>query len=753
MKKRIALLLILALALSLAACGGGGGEDGETADGGGAIVYEPETVSVTSELERLEGWCLTGEGAYLLCLADSRMDTPLTLLRVPEGGGELEPLPDYQPVMRPEDVSHWGLRLQAGAGGLWEAQQAYSLPGGETLTTLRRLDGEGRELSRLELGAQLEEALDAGTVRDLIVDGEGRVLIQCERGFAMLDQAGEVLFTLPTDGFRMDTGNLLVALGDGRVGAVTAWSPGAGGGGAVTVRTVDLKKEVWDDSFPINGSAISPFSGGDGALFYYLNGSTLHVWRPGAEAGEPLLNITDACVDAVSVGAVAGRSGGGLALLCRELSRGPDSVQLVRLTPTDAASTERKVLTLAAIQSYTDLEKAVAAFNRTNREYRVSLTDYSQYGGYGAGLTRLITEINAGKAPDLLATNGLPADQWAESGLLEDLWPYIDGDGEIRREDLMIRPLEAAERDGKLYEIAGSFKIVTLVGRRDVVGDRMRWTKEDMMAALEKMPAGCAPYAYGSRTELLDTLLDWSKLVDRAAGTCDFEGETFRSLLEFCASMPEGDPDALRLGAVEGAVYEGRQMLLKSTRASFSFGLPAQAEALLGGEIAYVGYPDAWGGVGSWFALSDTDAMAMTAACRDKEGAWAFLRTLLLPREDLGNWLSSFPINRRDFEYMAEEAIAAGPDGEEKPASGAVTALIQLEGYDDPLRVKYSMTREQYDRLMALYNAIERSGRADPSLEEIVHTAAGAYFAGDTSLDDAVRSIQSRAELYLGELG
>ena len=37
--------------------------------------------------------------------------------------------------------------------------------------------------------------------------------------------------------------------------------------------------------------------------------------------------------------------------------------------------------------------------------------------------------------------------QWGAKGLLEDLWPWIDKDPEISREDLMVRVLEAAEID------------------------------------------------------------------------------------------------------------------------------------------------------------------------------------------------------------------------------------------------------------------------------------------------------------------
>ena len=759
-KRITALFLALTFLLSLAACG--------EQEQGGVTVYEPEIVTVTSELERLEEWCFLGDSAYLLCRANGRGGTPLTLVRVPAEGGELESLPDYEPVAEFEDGSYRGLSLQAGTDGtLWEAQQVLLVrsDGGaywtETETTLRHLDENGAELSRVDLGTDLEKRLELESLLSLTVDGDGRILAHGSSGqLAVLDQTGATLFTLPSENSGYASLIEVAVLSDGRIGVLSGQTALADGGTVRTLRTVDPEKKGWGEEFQILGDGqVSVFSGDSEALFYYLNGGTLCAWGRGAEAGEPLLNLLDAYVERSAVAAVAGGAGGEVTLLTNDslsYPRRPGGVQLVRLVPTDAAQLEKKVLTLATVRAYGSVEKAVMEFNRTSEEYRITLTDYSQYGGFEAGMTRLITEINSGKVPDLLATYGLPVAQWGEKGLLEDLWPYIDSDPALDREDLMLRVLETSEIGGKLCVVGDGFCISTLIGAKDLVGDRMSWTKEDMMSALEKMPEDCAPYGYRSRTDLLDTLLDWSKLVDREAGTCDFEGETFRSLLEFCAAMPEGDPGSGRHGVSEQMVSDKRHMLLAS--GMYGFSLPVVAETLLGGEISYVGYPDAWGGVGSWFTLQN--GVAMSSACREKEGAWAFLRSFLLPQEDVTASPVTFPINRSDFERMAEEAMAPGyavdDDGElildekGKPIPLGNYMVIRLDGVVD-LEINTTISREQYDRLMALYNAIERSCWAASSLEDIVQSQAAAYFAGDAALDETVRSIQSRVELYVNE--
>ena len=63
----------------------------------------------------------------------------------------------------------------------------------------------------------------------------------------------------------------------------------------------------------------------------------------------------------------------------------------------------------------------------------------------------------------------------------------------------------------------------------------------------------------------------------------------------------------------------------------------------------------------------------------------------------------------------------------------------------------YAVTQEECDQLMALYNAIDSYIRRDPSLTAIITETAGAYFAGDKSLDETADLIQNRASLYVNE--
>ncbi len=758
MKRMLSLILSLALLLSLAACGGDG--DGERSDSRKdpqkdpqpqEQISAPEKIGFTLDMKTASDGCVLGENIYLFG-EESDSDTFLSLWRVPLAGGRTEKLPEYQPPMSDQEAGELearevgGLLRSEADGTLWLMERLLETiidreNGGlrvEEVYILRRLDGDGRELERFTYSG-LPDRLDMGMMRDFLVDGDGDVFVKAENAVALLDPAGEVLFSLEANG------DDLVRLTDGRIGVANSVPPQVGGDGPV-LRIIDKVAQDWaEESYLLAGSGFPAVYDGDAdALFYYRAGSDLRVWRENAKEDERLLNLADIGVD-TELKVLLPLSDGRLVLLTGGYTL-PLALQV--LSSTDIAS-DKKVLTYASLQLTGDQQAAIAAFNRSSTEYRISVTDYSQYGDRQAALTRLVTEISAGKMPDILDLYGIPVTQWAINGYFEDLWPYIEKDPELGREALMDRVLEAAEIGGKLYEVGPSFSIATLTGAKDVVGDRMTWTGDELWAALEKMPEDCVPTS-SSRANMLDSILsqNWSRFVDWEAGTCDFDCDEFTSLLAFCSRFPEK-------GTVlwERGIYEKRQMLL--TRRVSGFYDPQAAKFLLGGEISYVGYPNDEGRIGSSFSMRSSTAMS--SACRDKAGAWSFLRTLLLPHErmtDMYSYFDStgFPINRSDFEKQAE--IAMTPKYEERSGEKYET-WKHTDIFDGIAEVctYYAVTQEEYDQIMALYNSVGSCNHWDERLTNIIQTAVGPYFAGDISAEEASRQLQGRVELYLGEQG
>ena len=209
-------------------------------------------------------------------------------------------------------------------------------------------------------------------------------------------------------------------------------------------------------------------------------------------------------------------------------------------------------------------------------------------------------------------------------------------------------------------------------------------------------------------------------------------------------------------------IAEGQMMLYPTSVTNF---LRIQEdEHLFGGEVSYVGYPMGSGTCGSSF--SALTSASMTSDCKDKEAGWEFLRRLLLVQPELDpdpekdpdqakleispNYFNTpFPVNRKGFEYLREKSMTPdySEDGVEIPKF-VNKGLIDFDADDISY---YAVTKEQYDQIMQLYNDTNTIYWEDNDLWEIISEQAQAYFAGDKSLAETVKLIQSRAELYVNE--
>lgn len=194
-------------------------------------------------------------------------------------------------------------------------------------------------------------------------------------------------------------------------------------------------------------------------------------------------------------------------------------------------------------------------------------------------------------------------------------------------------------------------------------------------------------------------------------------------------------------------------------------GAPAAADFVTGavehtGYAAYIGFPTE-GGSGSSFRVDD--CLGITEACADKDGAWQFVRQLLLPDGNLASQQQSlnvtydaFPVNRADFEQLMEPQYFVDENGEyvlDRDGNRIEQAVSEF-WLGDPagmLVFLRSPTQEQAERFMALYQSIDHIMDENNALTDIITDQAQPYFAGDKSLDETADLIQRRVTLYVNE--
>lgn len=701
------------------------GDDGDFAfySGGAekAVLYRMD--AATGELVKLEGY-VPGDGASVTAIVPCG-DGALWVLETTGGG--LDGL-DFTEV-----------------GSEGNIVFNMSDPGPDGLVW-RRLDATGaQELDRVDV-TELAGRLGVDAVTGTRMDREGRLYAASGSTVTVLDAGLSTLFACKGQ----ETVEKLISLAGGGVGAVTF------SGESRTVFPIDFEGQTLGGARPLTGSADQIYGGNEKYDFLYTSGDSLYGWSVENAAPEKVLSWSGAGVDKKLVEALCLLPDGQGAAVLRDGSVWLASYSLARLSPADEnALAGRTTLTLATMGLDSETRARVLEFNRTSGTHRIEIRDYSEYNAPGdasAGLSKLNTEILAGNMPDLLdVSEGLSLRRYAARGMLEDLWPFIESDPDLGREGVMSRVLDADEIDGKLYRVFPKFTIRTAAGAPSVVGNRQSWTLEELKAALDKLPEGCCVIGDNeTRSSILEGMFSDSldRFVDWDAGTASFDSPEFRAILEFCGSFPA---QAREIGGdAYTRVAQGEQLLLPVYLNDLAS--PQIYRALFGGEAAFVGYPNE---AGSGVSFSVDGGIAMSSSCKDRDGAWSFLRQALLPSGD--EYMMEFPMSRSDFEKRARESmevtylkdengnLITGPDGEPLTEGSSFvfigSQLIQLK----------PASQADYDQVMSLYERADRVAGRDENIWAIVQECAGAFFAGDRTAEDAAGAIQNRVVLYLNE--
>ena len=805
-KKVTALLLALCMVLGLAACGNGGDDTSQLS----GTIYMPEYIDFNLDAEYINSGYCDGQNVYVI--AEIRTETepyvdPDTgesfpnyeyttgIYRIPLDGGEPVKLENFESTPIPEGVEGSSniSNIRGGEDGtLWVTEDVYTttfeLPADFDPNTddkwnypsestnsqiLRQLDSTGNELSRIDTSG-MQEKLGADYINSMVMDPEGYfyTTVQTfgettsENKVVVLDKDQNVLFTIEEE----NLWGQLTLLGDGTVG-MSYWREEDGQSGQV-LRTIDKAAKGWGAEYPLPPNGGNIYTGSQKYIFYYDNGDSLYGFNKETKAGEKILSWSAANINKDELMFFTFLEDGRIVAMTRSWGmNGNDmTMELAILTETDASVLKDKVtLTYATQYLGYDERNKIIDLNKSSDKDRIEIKDYSEFNtaeDYKAGLTKLNTEIAAGNVPDILNVSGLPIQQYGAKGLLEDLWPYIDNDPDLGRDAIMENVFKAAEQDGKLYQVFSTFSIQTVVGATKVVGDRMSWTLDDLQAALATMPEGCTIFGEGdTKAGMLSNVLaqNMDAFVDWSTGQCSFDSEDFISLLEFCNSFPlEYDWNNVDWEEYEDdntRVMNGKQMLLNAYLYDLGDSLQMY-EVVFNGDYSFIGFPQEDGSVGSSFSLGN--GIAMSSTCKDKEGAWSFMREYLMPQyanvdEEYMIGGYNLSTNKADFEKMVEMAMKKEYQLDENgnqvlDENGQPIEVPKYTyGFNDLTVDVYATTQEQYDQFMALYNAIDSISTYDENIYNIVNEVAGGYFNGDKTVQDTAKQIQDRVTLYVNE--
>ena len=357
-------------------------------------------------------------------------------------------------------------------------------------------------------------------------------------------------------------------------------------------------------------------------------------------------------------------------------------------------------------------------------------------------------DIVSGKCPDIIDLSSNNMNSYIAKGVVEDLYPFMEKDPEINREDYLENVLRAYENDGKLYALPSDFYISTIMAKVSDVGDKQRITLDEIMELAKSMPEGTELFQYASKSSILNNILRMNKdvFVDWNTGECKFNGEEFIKALEFANTFPkEVDWEAER-PSVPTMIREGKLILMDVMISSVQE--YQMYKGMFGEPVTFIGYPT-WMESGSYIASSGS-LLAMSSKSSYQDGVWQFIREGITKetQESESDYGYGFPVMKSALEKKfledMEEEYYEGPEGKVKEPK-------TTWGYDDFQIEIYAATQEEVAAVRELIETVETSYQYDTQLNTIIEEETAAFFEGQKSAKDVADIIQSRVQIYINE--
>lgn len=658
----------------------------------------------------------------------------------------------------------------------------------ESSNTLYTYDSTGNLVSSVDLSKVItqEDNDNNRYFNSYIVDAQGNIYINLSTCIRVCDKSGNVLFTTPESNGDNEWINGLIFTNSG-VPAVYKYSYSDTGSSAKLVE-IDLNAKGYGKEYELGSSINTIYSGSGDYLCYSSSDTGIVGVRADNLQTESVLNLLNLGIDNSNMSSIAVNSDGSFVTVSNNYS-GITTTTLSIITPIDSSEVkEKKVLTLGCFYIDWNIRSQIAEFNKTNEDYTIYATSYSESNDtsdYTAALTKFNNEILAGNVPDiLLISSGMPYNSYASKGLFADLYEFMDKDDVYNRDAFMPNVLKAMEKDGKLYEITPSFTVQTYAAKKSLVGDATSLTMDQANQILASMPEG-ATLTNDSQTmtasNFLSTAITFSNFVDYTNATCNFDSPEFKAILETAKKYPaEIDYDALYNDnpnywmEQETACRENRALLYSVYFNDFSIYTNTR-DAYFGEDISFVGFPGSGASNATGSVISTGSEIAVSSKSKYKDGAWEFIKLVLdnaVGEQDSGNYgvaitsdasvaeAADEAVKRITSQYYGLPVVKSQLQALGQQATIPQTytdtdgTVQQVDNtyYVGNTEVKVNLiTQDEVNMLIDYFSTVDTIARYDESLTDIINEEANAYFKGTKSVDEAASLIQSRASIYLSE--
>lgn len=756
-RKIIASGLAVLTAVSLAACGGSQGDGNSDR---GEFVYVPEYFTIGEEDENSRISPLTYAGGKLYYEVYSYDEASMTSRNVlmkydPATGSNEEVSLAAEDI--PEGAYRRGLAVDdegnlyvAWEQTVWDEENPDDY---HRSIILAKYDASGKTLFSQDITEALTEGGNESYTQYIVSDGEGRICLVCDDGTVRLfDSQGGYKGSVKTDAgwinsaFRGKDGKMYIAYND--------WS---GEENKIVAAEIDFDGKKLGTSYDLpGGTGNENISAGIEKDFLINSGGKLYEYDIASNTREELLNWMDCDINADYVDMVCAGEDGRLMVLVNDWATG--ATELAFLTKTKSSEVaEKEEIVVGTMVMNQELQAAAVNFNKSNSKYHITVREYYDYSGdieYEDALANMNNEIASGNCPDILCLDSgeQDAEKLAAQGVLEDIKPYLEKSESLSLDSFVESVVEGYTYDGALVCIPKNFQIATVAGKTSQVGDKMGWSVQDIMDYAAEHP-DAELFEYASRSEMLNIMMIFNQdaFIDWKNGTCNFDSQEFKQILEFVAGFPEEyDWDEDRESTP--VLLASGKLLLYSNSIGECQDIQI-AEAMFGEPVTYIGYPTIDGSVGC--VMGGSSSYGITTKSKHKDGAWAFIEDYLCSDNNMFSW--GFPTNKEKLEEIIAEACKVeyvlDENGEpmlDEDGNPIYQGMGGM-GWGDWEYTYHPCTEEEIARLRELMDVAIPMSTGNSEVLNIIIEEAEPYFKGAKSLDEVAALIQSRMSMYVGE--
>jgi len=728
-------------------------------------LYEADTIKVPllpSDIGHIVHITITGELVYFAAqpIDSVTMFTHDVLYTMNIDGTNLTKLHNYTTETPPSNATGGGVSINAlfadASGNIWVAETTsyfmldgvslFELEVGSNLNdyiqdmgmvhSVRMLDYSGKQLNSFVISELIND--NSLSISSFIVDDESNIYIGITSGInsgtlvGVYDKEGNFLFNITTP----DKIDNFIQIQNGSIAFKSLRDS------SYVLQTLNVKGKTWGESIVLPTNANIIFSGNKDYIFTFSDGRSLYGILKETEEIIRILNFVDNNISLNGIENIAFLIDDSILLIPDIHEPNDNEYNLVLIwfrkvqniaEPKDIQSSERIQLTLGTLWLSTTIENAVVLFNNNSTTHYIQVVDYSSNTtpeDRSSALAKFSTEITAGKIPDILFLDGMPFESMIIKGLLVDLYPLLDNDHEISRDDFIGNLLNVAENDNILYRLVPSFTISTILGNPLFLGNDQGWDIDEFINVLDLNQQATTPLGpFLDRQSFLALMFyhNMDEYINRSKGTANFTGDDFAKLLEFAYTFPSEADWSIGFHEHREMMISGQQIMEGLQLGDFN--VLRTKTSSFGGNIVFKGWPST-NRDGSKFNISH--GIAITSTSNDIEGAWDFVKTLFTEefQREYIHW--SFPVNKFVFNERLMEAMEA-------PASLTDDAL----------------SSDIAEQLMSLINTITSTTGHGASEEiwDIVREGAMDFFNDTKEVHEVSRIIQNRVSIFLAEQG